>query len=65
MLAGMLWLRVPVRDENCASWLRILAARANPPLDIREQAGHLLEAKLREEAARLNLGDLLEPETAA
>ena len=65
MLAGMLWLRVPVRDESCASWLRILAARANPPLDIREQAGRLLESKLREEAARLHLVELAEPETAA
>lgn len=62
MLVGMLWLRVPVRAEDCASWLRILANRSQPPRDVREVAGELLELKLREEAVRLQLE---QPETAA
>ena len=63
MLVGMLWLRVPVRADDCASWLRILALRNDR--DVREEAGHLLEVKVREEAERLQLQVPGASETAA
>ena len=63
MLAGMLWLRVPVRAEDCASWLRILAR--DHGRDVREEAGSLLDQKVREEAARLHLEPPDSAETAA